>query len=77
MAHVTSLRLPDELFEQLTPLIRRRGTTLNAFVTDIIRRTVQAEQDREMYETGTILGEDADSDVNFAFPAQSDVVLKG
>ena len=77
MAHVTSLRLPDDLFEQLAPLVRRRGTTLNAFVTDIIRRTVQEEQDREMYEAGTILGEDADSDVQFAFDAQSDVVRKG
>jgi len=77
MAHVTSLRLPDDLFEQLAPLVRRRGTTLNAFVTDIIRRTVQEEQDREMYEAGTILGEDADSKVDFAFSAQSDVVLKG
>ena len=77
MAHVTSLRLPDDLFEQLAPLVRRRGTTLNAFVTDIIRRTVQEEQDREMYEAGTILGKDADSEVDFAFYAQSDVVLKG
>jgi len=76
MPHVTTLRLPDDLYEQLAPFVRRRGMSFNAFVEDMIRRALQEEQDREMYEAGTILGEDPDSDVNFAFAAQAEVVLK-
>lgn len=76
MAHVTSLRLPDDLYEQAASLARRRHTSFNGFIEATVRREVQAELDRELYDAGTILGLDPESDVDFAFAAQSDVVLR-
>ncbi len=76
MAHVTTLRLSEELFEQIKPVIRRRNMSFNAYIEDTIRRALQEEQDREMFEAGTILGMDADSEVDFAFAAQAEVVMK-
>lgn len=76
MPHVTSLRLPDDVYEEAAAIVRRRGSSFNAFVEETIRRAIQAEHDREMYDAGTILGADPDSNVNFAFAAQAEVVLK-
>jgi hypothetical protein len=74
--HVTSLRLPDDVYAEILPIIRRRGMSFNAFVEDTLRRELQAEMDREMYEAGTILGDDPGSDVDFALAAQAEVVLR-
>jgi len=76
MAHTTSLRLPEEVYAQVAPLAARRGMSFNAFVEDVIRRELQAEQDREMVEAAAILAADPDSDVNFASAAQAEVVSK-
>lgn len=76
MAHVTTLRLPEDLVEQIKPVIRRRNMSFNAYVEDSIRRALQEEQDREMYDAGTLLGMDLDSEVDFAFAAQAELVMK-
>ena len=76
MAHVTSLRLPDEVYKEAAIILRRRGVSFNAFVEETIRKEILAEQEREMYEAATLLGADAETNVDFAFDAQAEVALK-
>ena len=76
MAHATSLRLPDSVVEEAKSIIRRRGISFNAFVEQSLRKEIAAEQEREMYEAATLLGQDADSDVEFALATQAEVALK-
>ena len=47
---------------------------MNALIERVLRREIALEQEREMYEAATLLGQDADSSVDYAFPAQAEVV---
>lgn len=76
MAHTTSLRLSDDVYKEAAAIITRRGVSFNAFVEETIRKEILAEQEREMYDAATLLGSDPDSNVDFAFEAQSEVALK-
>lgn len=76
MPHATSLRLSDDVFEEARTIIRRRGVSFNAFVEETLRKEIAAEQEREMYEAATLLGADLESNVDFAFVAQSEVALR-
>jgi hypothetical protein len=75
MAHTTSLRLPDDLFEEAKPIVQRRGGSFNSFVEHLLRREIAAEQEREMVEAARLLASDAEANVDFAFAAQSEVAL--
>ena len=76
MRHATSLRLPDDLYEEAKPIVKRRGLSFNAFVEDVLRKAIAAEQQREMYQAASLLGGDAASTVDYALAAQSEVALR-
>ena len=76
MPHVTSLRLPDDVFEDAKSIFRSRGVSFNAFVEEVIRREIAAEQEHELYDAATLLGSDPDSDVDYAFAGQSEVAVR-
>ena len=76
MAHTTTLRLPDDLIEEAKPIVHRRGGSFNSFVEYLLRKEIAAEQEREMVEAANVLGSDPESNVDYAFAAQSDVVSR-
>jgi hypothetical protein len=71
-----SVRLPDDVYESARSITRRRGVSFNALIEESLRKEIAAEHDREMYEAATLLGSDPDSNVEYAFVAQSEVVLR-
>lgn len=73
--HATSLRIPTDLYREAQRVLRRRGVSFNAFVEQAIRAQIAAEEYCEMYEAATLLGQDPDSDVEFALDAQAEVAL--
>lgn len=76
MPHALSLRVPDDLYEEAKTITRRRRISFNALVEETLRKEIAAEQEREMYEAASLLAEDAESNVDFAFFAQFEVVLR-
>lgn len=76
MPHVTSLRLPEDLYEAAKPVARRRGMSFNALVEEALRKELALEQEREMYDAASLLGSDPESGVEFAAAAQADLALE-
>ena len=76
MARATSVRLEEPVYEAVKQIARKRGLSMNTLIGRVLQQEIVLEQDREMYDAATQLGEDADSSVEFAFAAQAEVVLR-
>ena len=73
----TSVRLPADLYKGSVDAARRRGVSLNALIRDALSRVIEEERNREMFESATLLGLDADTcEVDFALDAQAEVALR-
>ena len=71
-----SVRVPETLYSDAHRIAEERKLSVNALVSEALRTLVDEAQDREMYATATLLGQDAEmSTADFAFDAQSEVVL--
>ena len=62
-----TLRLPEALYAQSLALARKRGVSLNALVRQLL-------EEQTIFDAFTQLGEMGDTDVEFAMPAQSEVI---
>ena len=72
-----TVRLQPELYEAATQVARKHGRSLNALIQQSLEEAVRVEEGRELYEAATILGSDAEAaDVDYAFPAQAEVILR-
>ncbi len=71
-----TVRLQPELYTAATHLARKRSLSLNALVQQSLAAWIKSEEDRELYEAFEELGKDKEAcDVEYAFAAQSEVVL--
>ncbi len=71
-----SLRLPEELRTAAVELAKRRKTSLNKLIEGEIARAVE-EEERERFREGYRILAREGVDVEYAFAAQSEVVLGG
>lgn len=76
MARATSVRLDEPVYDAVKHIARRQGVSLNTLIGRMLQHEIALEQEREMYEAATLLGEDSESDVGFAFAAQAEIVLR-
>lgn len=76
MARATSVRLEEPVYEAVKHIARTRGVSMNTLIGRVLQKEIALEQEREMYDAATLLGQDADSDVDIAFAAQAEVVLR-
>ena len=73
-----SIRLPRGLYQNSRKIAAERGISVNALVQEGLQMIVKNEQERALYDSFTLLGKDADeASVDYAFDAQSEVVLSG
>lgn len=71
-----TLRLPQELYVTAVDLAQRRKTSLNRLIQDGLELLRKEEENARLYDSFTIIGDDSgSSDVSFAAPAQSEIVL--
>lgn len=75
-ARSLTVRLEPGLYAAATELAKRRCVSLNALMQESLAAVVKEEEDRELYEAAELLGQHpAESDVEYAFAAQSQAVL--
>lgn len=77
MAHQTktvSLRLDEALWAQCKSLAKERKQSFNEFVETALQKSAQEERQRQLRAAFTRLSV-AETDVEYAFAAQSEVVL--
>ncbi len=73
-----TVRLSADLYRAGSELARRRKISMNALVQESLAVLVRAEEEKRFRDSFTLLGEDAaEAGVDFAFAAQSHVVLHG
>ena len=74
--HTLSVRVDEQTFQESKRIAEQRAMSFNALVQEALRRVIEAEQEREMYEAATLLGQDAEmNDVEYARHAQAEVAL--
>jgi predicted DNA-binding ribbon-helix-helix protein len=76
MSRATSVRLEETVYQEAKIIARRRGVSMNTLIDKVLRQEIAMEQETEMYNAATLLGQDADSDVDYAFAAQAEIVLR-
>ena len=73
-----SIRVPRDLYIYSREIAEKRGVSLNELVQTGLSMIVRDEKQKELYDSFTLLGQDAEeANVDFAFDAQAEVVLRG
>ena len=73
-----TIRLPLALYQTTSDIATRRHLSFNALVQEGLLALLKAEEEARLYEAFGQLGEDAAAaDVEFAAPAQWEVVRRG
>ena len=74
--HTVSLRLSSDMYRRTTELARRRNKSVNALLQEGVCRLLQDEEDRTLSDAFDLLARHpADTDVEYAIHAQSEVIL--
>ena len=73
-----TVRLPLDLYRASAQMASRRQVSLSGLVQESLRATLERERRRQLYQAFSRVGEDMDeTDVQFAFDAQAQVVRDG
>ena len=73
-----TVRLAPETYVASTELAKKQCVSLNALIQECLSHAIRIEEEREMYEAAELLSMDPEEcDAEFAFAAQSEVVLRG
>jgi hypothetical protein len=76
-AHSLTVRLPRDLYLAARNIAVRRGKSVNILVQESLRRAIEAEEQEELRRGFELLSEaPAECDVEYAFEAQREVVLR-
>lgn len=70
-----TLRLNVELHEAVVRLARRQDCSINAYLQQRLQDIVRLEEEKARYDAYTLLGQDAETDVEYAIHAQAEVTL--
>jgi len=72
------VRLPMDIYEQLCRAAEELKVSMNNLIVESVTKTLKEREYRALYDSFTLLGRDApDSDVEYAFEAQSEVFPVG
>lgn len=69
-----TVRLPSALYRRTQQVAKSRKISVNALVTRMLRDLERQERDRELARGFDVLGRAGDNDVEYALPAQREVL---
>jgi len=70
-----TVRFPAKLHESLSKVAGKRRKSLNILMQEITEEYLKQEEDKELFDSFTRLGEDMDSEsVEFAWEAQKEAI---
>lgn len=68
------MRLPDSLYKAVRELSEKTGRSMNSLIVQSLTEALKRERAVALYDDFTRLGQDDDSNVEFAFEAQREAV---
>jgi hypothetical protein len=69
-----TLRLEENIYSRIKEIAKERHTSFTAFVQEILANVLIAEEQKTLYNAFSLVGEDADADVEYAITAQQEAV---
>jgi hypothetical protein len=73
-----TLRLPEDVYRGVQMLAQEAGSTINAVIAESLQERLRKREEEALWQSFTLLGSnEEESDVDFAFDAQSEVALGG
>lgn len=67
-----TVRIPISLHKRVKETLKRKNKSLNAVVKELMQEWLKKEQEKELFEAFSIVGEE---NVDYAIEAQREVVL--
>jgi predicted nucleotidyltransferase component of viral defense system len=75
---IISARVPSRLHEATLRLAKRESKSVNELVAEVLAERVQRQEEQDLYDAFTLLGQDnEEADVEFALAAQAEVADAG
>ena len=72
-----TLRLPIELYEKTKIIAQKERKSFTGYVRELLEEKVKEEEKKALFDAFSLVAEDIDDvDVDYAFEAQREVVLK-
>jgi hypothetical protein len=69
-----TIRIPGDLYRRTQKLAKARKVSVNALVTRMLRDLEREERDHELERAFDLLGRSGGNDVEYALPAQREVL---
>ena len=71
-----TIRLPADVYAEAQDAARRQETSLNRFVLEAVSQRLKHEEFQKLYDAFTLVGQEEDNNVEYAFEAQAEIVLQ-
>jgi predicted DNA-binding protein len=72
-----TLRLPSDMYEGVKSIAKKKGKSFSGYLREILEKILKEEQKKMLYDAFSQVGRDKeDTNVEYAFEAQKEVVLK-
>jgi hypothetical protein len=68
------VRLPEDLYNAVRNLSAETGDSMNQLIVESIAEKLKVKERQALYDSFTLLGSDAEADVEFAFEAQHEAL---
>ncbi len=73
-----TVRLPGEVYGAASEVAKRRRVSMNRLIQESLQAALRQDEQARLYEAFGVVGADAaESDVEFAFDTQREVVASG
>ena len=73
--HSMTLRIPEQLYMSVADAAKERNQSVNSLVQESLRKTISEIEQLKRFDEYTLLGQDEDSNVDYAMYAQAEVML--
>lgn len=70
-----TLRLDESIYEKTKIIAEKEKSSINSFIQSIIVEKLKEKEKKELFDEFSLIAEDEDNNVEFAFQAQSEVVF--
>ena len=68
-----TLRLPSDMYEEVKGIANRKGKSFSGYIRELLEKILKEEKKKMLFDAFSQIGND---DVEYAFEAQKEVMLK-
>jgi len=70
-----TLRMEEDIYNKTKDIALQEKSSLNNFIYNLIVEKIKEKEKQELFDEFTIVGSDADSDIEYSLIAQKEVIF--